>query len=280
MTPTYPNGPRTKALSTLLNRQVAPITCSSQPPNRDFVIWFTARTGSTWLGSLLFSAGFPKPSEYFHPNKILRIASYLGVNTWADYVNSVKQKRTIDGVFAHEMTFQFWDMLRNDGDVMSHLDFSGPSIVLFREDVVAQAVSIYLAVKSKKWHRYQGTEITQNELQIPYNENEIREKILYICKQETGLKEHQNLLIPQAKFLSYEKMAASQPKSVIVSLEQQAEFKASNVDKARSYYVPVRSAISQGMCTQFMERNEQFVADIQSRRKWLLNNKDPLTFTQ
>lgn len=278
MTPTLPPSPRTKALNALPFRQVAPIDGHPKPPDKDFVIWFTARTGSTWLGSLLFSAGFPKPSEYFHPNKILRIASYLGVNSWEDYVNSVKHKRATHGLFAHEMTFQFWKMLRNEGDVMNRLDFSGPSVVLFREDIVAQAISIQLAVTSNKWHRYEGTETPQNKLRIPFDEREIRKKIRYICNLELGLKAHQDLLIPKAKFLSYETLAASGTKSIIDAFEKHAEFEADNRNEASSNYVPIRSEINQRMWDRFLIGNEQFVAEVQEQRAWLFDRKIPLPF--
>jgi len=242
-------------------------------PAKEFVIWFSARTGSTWLGSLLFSAGFPKPDEYFHPNKIIRRASYLGVNTWSDYVGSIKRKRTRSGVFGHEMTFQFWDMLRNDGDIMNYLDFSGPSVVLFREDIVLQAVSIYLAVANKKWHRYEGTRRLQRFDETAYDEDKIRSYMQYICKLELGLKKHRNQLIPTAKFLSYEQLLRNSAEKVVRAFEQHIGFKAPDANDVRSFHARVRSRINQEMCERFLDGNNHLVTDIQSKRSWLFDSK-------
>lgn len=269
-------GPRTCALNALPARLRAP-TAGPQATRRDFVIWFTARTGSTWLGSLLFSAGFPKPGEYFHPNKLVRIASYLGVNTWQDYVNSIARKRAKQGLFAHEMTFQFWDMLRNDGNAMSLLDFSGPSVVLYRQDIVAQAISICLAVKTNKWHRYAGGETGTLNLSEAYDEHLIRQRIDYIFQLEEGLKTYRDLLIPKARFLSYETLSANQPQTIVSAFGNHAGFDGLTGAKARSHYVPVRTSVNDEMRTLFVKNNRAFVEDIQDKRSWLLNNNAPLS---
>ena len=268
-------GPRTKSLYRLTPcKQAISNEFPRSVPGRDFVIWFSARTGSTWLASLLFSAGFPKPDEYFHPNKIIRRATYLGVNNWSDYVLSIKKKRTRSGLFCHEMTFQFWDMLRNDGNAMSYLDFSGPSVVLFREDIVLQAVSIYLAVSNKKWHRYEGTDRLTYLRFTEYDEAKIRGYVDYILKQESGLEEHRDDLISSAKFLSYEQLLSNSATTVVRAFERHIGFRAANISNVRSFHAKVGSGINWEMRDRFLAMNKQLMTEIRDKRSWLFDSKN------
>ena len=268
-------GPCTKSLQKLTSRWESPDKEHPESiPEKEFVIWFTARTGSTWLASLLFSAGFPKPAEYFHPNKILRRAAYLGINNWGDYVNSIKQKRTRSGVFGHEMTFQFWDMLKNEGDALLDLDFSGPSVVLFRENIVLQAISIYLAVTTGKWHRYEGTKRSESMALAAYDEKKIRSYIEYIHNLESGLRESRDVLLVDTKYLSYEELTRHSSATVIAAFEKHIGFMADRATTAHSFHTRMGSGLNKKMYERFLGANHQWVTAIQKQRSWLFDAMD------
>lgn len=261
---------RTNALQKLDYRRAgSPDQYINNLPEKEFVIWFTARTGSTWLASVLFSAGFPKLSEYFHPNKVVRRAAFLGVNSWQDYVRVIKSKRTVSGLFGHEMTFQFWDMLRKEGDVLKYLDFSGPSVVLFREDIVLQAISIFFATNTDKWHRYAGTDRSEASLNMDYDEKKIRSFVEYIFKLEDGLRRQSDQLIRHARFLSYEQLVCQNYESMVEAIFQQVGFKPEKQVKARSFHTKMGSPENEEMRARFMSENWKWVAEIQEKRAWL-----------
>ena len=263
---------RTTALQKLKCRQ-ADIRHESveEIAGKEFVIWFSARSGSTWLGSLLFSAGFPKPEEYFHPNKVVRRAAYLGVNSWPDYVRAIKQKRTVSGLFCHEMTFQFWNILKKDGDAMNYLDFSGPSVVLFREDIVLQAVSLFLAMNSQKWHKYQGSNVPAAVSEVAYSENAIRKNVEYLLALENGLNKNRDELIRNARYVSYECLIRQSNESIIDAFSRHAGFEARAGVSVRSHYTRMRTTKNLQMSERFVENNRQWVAEINDSRNWIFS---------
>ena len=235
---------------------------------RDHVIWFTARTGSTWLASMLFSAGFPKASEYFHPNKYDRRAFYMGVNTSEDYVRKTREQRAKNGVFLHEMTFQFWDIMSKKSTAMAMLDFQNPSIVLFREDVVQQAISVHCALQTGKWHNY-GFE--QKTKAITYDARSIKKYVQLIIDQENGMRRYQDKLIPNARFVSYEKLCRRPPATVVCKIGQHIDYTAFDTSMAKTIHQRVASQQNAEIYDKFQKTHRDFCDTAKRSRQWLFD---------
>ncbi len=235
---------------------------------RDHVIWFTARTGSTWLASMLFSAGFPKASEYFHPSKYDRRAAYMGANTPEDYVRRTREQRAKNGVFLHEMTFQFWEMMSKKSTIMSMLDFRNPSIMLFREDIIQQAIAIHCAMQTGKWHNYG---FSQNTEAITHDAEAIKRYAQFIIDQENGMRRHRDQLIPNACYFSYEKLRQLPASTVASKVGQHLDYTAFDASIITSIHQRVASQKNVEIYDKFQKTHPNFCKAAQQSRRWLFD---------
>jgi trehalose 2-sulfotransferase len=71
------------------------------PPDLSYVILFSARSGSTWLTSVLSATGqLGQPEEYINPDFVRDVASFLSTTEEAACLDIAKRRRkTENGVF-------------------------------------------------------------------------------------------------------------------------------------------------------------------------------------
>lgn len=162
---------------------------SAPEPSQCYFVFFTPRSGSSWLTELLATnGGYGNPSEWFSPDVIPEVAEKLKVDNIYDYI-AVAKRRLADadtGVFGLELTYFQFEMIRELIDLSLH--FSWDSIRVFylsRQDIVAQAVSLYKAVTSRVFH---STDIMDGKIpSVEYNVEEISYWLEHIVQQEIGL---------------------------------------------------------------------------------------------
>jgi LPS sulfotransferase NodH len=123
------------------------------PADRTYVVMFSARSGSTWLTSVLSGTdqlGYPE--EYLNPNFVRAVAKSQNSRDPVGVLQMLKRRRkTPNGVFGIEVRhidvelfgqrafFQIFDR----GTVFFHL---------WRDDIVAQGISLYRAVSTQQFH--------------------------------------------------------------------------------------------------------------------------------
>jgi LPS sulfotransferase NodH len=123
------------------------------PAERSYVIVFTARSGSTWLTKLLSSTGvLGYPEEYINPDFVRDVAKFLNCREPAGFLESLKRRRkTTNGIFgieAREVDIrlfgenEFFQAFRPDTIFFN----------LWRQNIVAQAISLYRAVATQRFH--------------------------------------------------------------------------------------------------------------------------------
>lgn len=124
------------------------------PPTTLYVIYFTPRSGSTWLADLCDQTGvLGRPDEHFNIKAISNIPLRHSVTNLEDYAALIMRRRNVGGVFGFEITLSH--MLRTFESRERFLALFGGAISfwLTRSDIVRQALSI---VKHKQ------TAISQN----------------------------------------------------------------------------------------------------------------------
>lgn len=130
----------------------------------NYLILFTARSGSSWLTKKL-SGIFGFPDEHINPQHIAEVATAVGTADPRKLLHSLRGHTATNGIFGIEAT-------------SDHLEFFGEEIFfsaipdlkvfhLFREDIVRQAVSLYRAVSTGHFHSTVGSGSKPDKIELP-----------------------------------------------------------------------------------------------------------------
>lgn len=127
------------------------------PADRSFVILFSARSGSSWLtGVLSGTKKLGRPEEFINPDFVRDVAQRMNALTPDDLLASLRRVcKTQNGVFglearAIDVTLLGFDAFRDA--------FAGEALFfhLWRENIVAQGLSLYRAVTTARFHSSDG----------------------------------------------------------------------------------------------------------------------------
>lgn len=137
-----------------------------------YVIASTPRCGSMLLCDLLHATGrFGVPTEYFHQQAMIApLARRLGLTLpvgMGTYVPAVMRRRTTaNGVFGAKMHFhQAWGVIEQPA---FRRYLAGNRFVwLKRRDVMAQAISLAIAMRTNEWFRLRGSAAERDDAPQP-----------------------------------------------------------------------------------------------------------------
>lgn len=128
-------------------------------PLRSYAVLCTARSGSTWFCHLLQNTGLlGHPTEHLRPPAIFMarhaVLSGFSLSLWCDRLMRARQKH---GVFATKVIDDFLDdmsdaSLTGETAILDRQTAATRLIHFEREDKVAQAVSKFMAMRTKIWH--------------------------------------------------------------------------------------------------------------------------------
>lgn len=153
-----------------------------------YVIYFTPRTGSSWLTDVATRTGrLSQPGECFNPHFVPAIARRLHAADLDGYVEALVRQRNTHGVFGCQLTyFQLQKTFGSEARFLRHFG-TAPCFWLIREDIVLQAVSLAKKQQTKIAHRpAAGAEQRRAaERAFVYDAAEIRRWIKHIRAAET-----------------------------------------------------------------------------------------------
>lgn len=195
---------------------------STPEPRLQYLVLFTPRSGSSWLTELLSSnPGFGQPSEWFNDSLIPDVARHVGVDNMFDYISVVKRSMADaqTDTFGAEVTYFQLEVMRQLIDFFQHFPMKTTKLFyLNRRDIVAQAVSLYRAVKSGVFH---STDVMpDNSPKVEFNIEEIDYWLEHIRQQEHGV---ESLLIEHCASvhrITYEDMMAGGANSTLQVFSQ------------------------------------------------------------
>lgn len=120
------------------------------PPRARVAICSTPRSGSYLLCRQMINAGIGVPTEYFRPQTVTSLSARFGAAGDAGYIDALESNRTAaNGVFAAKLQ---WVQLLEHPIVRSRwIDRADLNVFLYREDVIAQAVSWQVALATGYW---------------------------------------------------------------------------------------------------------------------------------
>ena len=125
-----------------------------QCASKSYVIYFTPRSGSSWLTDILkASRKVGIPNEWLNPNHVSKIARAINAHDIESYAAMLTRKQVRGGIFGLETTYyQLNKILPENADFFVHFGPWTDSYYLIREDIVSQAISLSKAVSTGVYH--------------------------------------------------------------------------------------------------------------------------------
>jgi LPS sulfotransferase NodH len=134
----------------------------TRPSARCYIVMFSARSGSTWLTSILAATqrlGFPH--EYINPSLVRQTAEELDAKTPHDVIAMLRRaKQSRNGVFGLKARAVDIDLF--GADIFA--DAFAPTAIFFhlwRQNLVAQGASLYRAVATRRYHAHSVSTVTE-----------------------------------------------------------------------------------------------------------------------
>jgi LPS sulfotransferase NodH len=124
---------------------------------RTYVVFFTARSGSTWLTSVLSATGrLGYPEEYINPEFVRDVAKAQNSRDPEGVLQMLKRRRrTSNGVFGIEVRAVDVQLL-DQRSFFRVFDDKTTFFNLWRDNIVAQGISLYKAVMTQHFHSSDG----------------------------------------------------------------------------------------------------------------------------
>jgi LPS sulfotransferase NodH len=156
------------------------------------------RTGSFFLCRAMMHHGIGIPHGYFNNLHITSIGRRLGLAPPGDglaigadasfrraYIQEVLRRRTVNGVFAAKIQWgQYAQLLDNPaGEELLH---GGHLIYLYREDLLAQAISVHIAMETGMWGLDGRVTSTVPESPRFFDEQLILDRLKRLADNETN----------------------------------------------------------------------------------------------
>jgi trehalose 2-sulfotransferase len=179
-----------------LRAKAGPAPARSDRPlsSRTLLIAMLPRTGSTALCSLLEATGvLGIPREYLNPRGPLKPwARRLRASDLGEYLEALRREQsTTNGVFALKTLYHDLEPLLERAPVAELLG-TATFVYLTREDLVAQAISNYIAESSGVWHREPSGELFRSrgggDPDPPYDEAKILAERDALVRQQADWK--------------------------------------------------------------------------------------------
>jgi len=192
---------------------------TTTPADRCYVILFTPRSGSSWLTTVLSATrrlGYPE--EYINPNFLPGVIKATNARTQQQLIQMLRRRRkTPNGVFGIEVRSTDITLF---GEEEFFGEFDGSTIVfyLWRGNLIAQGISLYRAVTTRRYHSTEKATTTPP----PYGP-EVAEGIKQWVRH-IAMIENQNFKILArrglaARFLHYEDIVRDKNTTISLFLE-------------------------------------------------------------
>jgi LPS sulfotransferase NodH len=186
-----------------------------------YVVFFTGRSGSTWLGRLLQDSGScGAPLEFFNESFVQAIEPKIQEKSVSQYFSWIVKHYGTCGCFGAEIDAWRFEHLRQYMDIETVFP---PGLRAFfwltREDVVSQAYSFAVAKRTGRWHTFHEAGKIDSINQA-VSDGEVWRQVLLVLSQEQsmqrffddkGLKPHR---------LTYEQLVADKYMTIMRVMDQ------------------------------------------------------------
>lgn len=257
-----------------LDRDRFAIDMAQPLPGKQYVMYFTPRSGSSWITDI---AGKTRrlslPGEVFNPNFLPKITQSYNAATMDEYCAILKRRRNTQDVFGFQITYhQLAAVFRNEADFLKR--FPSPTCFwLIRRDIVAQAVSLYKMVKTQTSHAPQISpdEILRREQAFTYDDAAIRHWVQHILsaeiKTETMFVRHG--LSPLR--MSYERNIEMKPNHIVNVMGRHIGIPSMKMKPLQSAHHKIATTTNDSFAERFRRQNASFVQEVDAQRSQMLS---------
>lgn len=247
------------------------------PATRDYIIHFTARSGSTWLKDILAATGqLSAANEAFNPAFVPRIAQALNATGLDDYIDALRRRFNTGGIYGAEVTAPQIKATFGSYDAF-HARFAGAQTFwLIRQDIVAQAVSLAKMVTTNVAHNTGDADAAQAEAAFAYDARVIRRWLNHVrlAEQQCEAWFAQHGVSPLR--MSYEQVTRLSPVQVVNLVARHLCLP----DIAPMEFAPRHTKLGTGQNSDYAARFRQdearWLAPVEAERAPMLARLDPV----
>lgn len=244
--------------------------CGKPLPRRTCVIYFTPRSGSSWLTETLRNTRrLGHANELYNPNFMPKLAQRVQAINLDEYIKMAPRALNRGGVFSFEVTWHQINKVFDSSDTFVSHYKEAQAVWLTRKDIVAQAVSLSKMIATGVAHSSNATpqEIKAAEEVYEYDAKLIKKWLIHIRNAEIGTEEifRKHDITPWR--LSYEDLMAQSAKDVTRSFAKKLRVKLSADAATENRHVKISGSRSQWMIDKFKDEEKEFLCDIYGARK-------------
>lgn len=248
--------------------------CRDPGPDRQYAIFFTPRSGSSWLTSVLTDTKFlGNPAEWFNPRLMQRSTRAKGARNLDQFVNVISRHRIYGGIFGFEITYQqlkaVFKTEENFASYFKQLTY----FWLIREDIVAQAVSLDKKIQTKMSHapNHSVDEIAQSDAAYDYSPTRIKRWANHIRTAEVGTERMFARFDIEPIRLSYEQITSSDVGEVVARFTTALGITDPVLQVPKSDHEKIGSARNVDYAVRFRTEMKSYVDQLDADRQMLLS---------
>lgn len=190
------------------------------PAGTRYVMHFTPRSGSSWLADLATQTkSLGAPDECFNPNFMPNMSMAMNAADLVEYKSVLMRRRNMRDVFGFQITYhQMIKVFGSAEGFAARFPVSDwASFWLIREDIVAQAVSLFKMVETTIAHAPQThmEEIAERDRGLVYDGEQVQRWLTHVLKAERGSEAFFAQTDTQPLRMSYERNLATIPRRVV-----------------------------------------------------------------
>lgn len=239
------------------------------PARIRYVIWFTPRSGSSWLTDILSACGrLSHPAECFNPLQLRVLAQKLHVGDLDQYIQILLRRRNTEGVFGCQLTwYQMQRCFGDEAHFMRYFD-GAPGIWLIREDLVAQAVSLAKMEQTGLRHGAHSDAATRAaaEAGLAYDPARIGAALQHILRAEDGCEALFQAWGHAPLRLSYERNIAMGANHVLNAIAHHIGVRPIPPASIETEHVKLGTDLNVEFAARFRAENADMLADIDAGR--------------
>ncbi|MER5173960.1 Stf0 family sulfotransferase [Thioclava sp. CPCC 100088] len=251
-------------------------------PERRYVLFFTARSGSSRLGDILSRTGvLGQPNEAFNPGFVPNIAQAYHAADLADYAQAVLRRRNTQGTFGVEMTYShMMNLFGSLEEMIAHLQPTS-YLCLIRENLLAQALSLSKLKQTKVAHSTIADAERQSaaDQAFRYNPREIMYAMAIYCLAEDRLeaKLHRHQIRPL--YLSYEQTVSLPDAQILGAIAGHVGVELPELPHMPSSHHKLSGSRSAEYAARFAAEHPDFLARMEAHRAHRLDKLHGFTTT-
>lgn len=239
-----------------------------------YVMHFTPRSGSSWLADLAKNTRrLGRLDESYNPNFMTNIAKAFNASNHDEYLEILLRRRKARDVFGFQITHhQMMKVFRSHGAFAKRFPTSDwYSFWLVREDIVAQAVSLYKMVQTDVTHapHTDAAEIRKTDTTFEYDGDEIKRWLVHILMAERGTEAFFSEQGITPFRMTYERNHKNNPRRVTNMMLRYMGLKPIN-KTPESSHVKIATSKNSSFADQFKADFPGFIREVKEERAPML----------